>query len=279
MAERSLVLDDRPAASFPPGKPGFFGGMSCFFQGFSLLWSNPRAWPLAIVPAASAVLLMATFMTLSIVFVPDLIDRWTGGGGGFWVSVLSLLAQIVAVIASVFLALVLAQPASGPALEALVRATQRRLGIPEQPNTPFWLDVGRSAVSAAFSLAVGGSIFVVLLVISLIPGAAVVTVPLEFAAAAILIGWDVCDYPLTVRGVPFRERVAFIARNGSAVLGFSAGLAAVALIPCGFLLLLPVGVAGATAFVARIEAWERTEGAKRLGGHREGANGSGRMLT
>jgi CysZ protein len=240
------------------------GGLRCFFSGFSLLFGNPRAWPLAIVPAACAVILMITFTSLSIAFIPDLVERWAASDA-IWVAALSVLASMVAVTISVFLALALAQPAAGPALEALVRATERKLGLPEHANTPFFTDVLRSAISAAFALGAGAFIFTILILIGLIPGAALVTVPLKFVAAAILIGWDVCDYPLSVRGVPFRERVRFILRHADGVLGFSAGLALVAMIPCGFLLLLPVGVTGATAFVARATAWDDSPEAKRLG--------------
>lgn len=252
-----------------PSRPGFFGGLRCFFRGFALVFQNPRAWPLAIVPGGSAVVLMIIFMSASIAYVPDLIERWAASGA-LWVSVVSVLASFVAVIFSVFLALVLAQPAAGPALEALVRTTEARLGLPTRPNTPFFTDVARSAVSAMFAIVAGVFIFGFLLILSLIPGVAIVAVPLKFIAAALLIGWDVCDYPLSVRGVPFGERVRFILRHADGVIGFSAGLAIVAMVPCGFLLLLPVGVAGATAFVAQAAAWEEAPTAKRLAAGRSG---------
>ncbi|HTJ81952.1 MAG TPA: EI24 domain-containing protein [Polyangiaceae bacterium] len=269
---RSIAIAKPTAPVAPdPVRPGFFGGLRCFFSGFGLVFGNPRAWPFAIVPGLSAVVLMIVFMSLSIAFVPDLVERWIAESGR-WVSVVSALASIVAAIFSIFLALALAQPASAPALEALVRATERRLGLPEHENTPFFTDVARSLLSAGFALAAGAFIFTILLLLSLIPGAAVVTVPLKFVAAAILIGWDVCDYPLSVRGVSFRHRVRFIVRHADGVLGFSAGLALVAMVPCGFLLLLPVGVAGATQFVARAAAWDETPPVKRLG-----AGGGGKL--
>ncbi len=263
-ATRALAKREPIPPTLLPARPGFVGGLRCFFSGFSLLWSNPRAWPFAIVPAVSAVILMIVFTSLSIAFVPDLVEQWAASDA-IWVAALSVLASMVAVTISVFLALALAQPAAGPALEALVRATERKLGLTEHANTPFFTDVLRSAISAAFALGAGAFIFGILIVIGLIPGAALVTVPLKFIAAAILIGWDVCDYPLSVRGVPFRERIRFILRHADGVLGFSAGLALVAMVPCGFLLLLPVGVTGATAFVARATAWDESPAVKRLG--------------
>jgi CysZ protein len=71
------------------------------------------------------------------------------------------------------------------------------------------------------------------------------------------VGWDVVDYPLSVRGVGLRARLHFVARNLPAVFGLAVGVAAVALLPCGLLLVLPVGVAGATRLVHEIHAYER----------------------
>ncbi len=239
----------------PKGPPGFVAGARAFFGGFSLLFGTPRAYPLAAVPVLVAIALFMLFSLASVLLVRALVDRWLGGGG-WWVAVVEVLASLVAVIVSVFTALALTQPASGPALEALVRVTERELGIPEHAPTSFFTDIARSAGSAFVSLTLGGIMFVILLFIGLIPGAALITVPLKFVVAVVLIGWDLCDYPLSVRGVGLGERIRFSAAHASAVIGFSAGMAVIALVPCGFLLMLPVGVAGATRLVAEIQGYE-----------------------
>jgi CysZ protein len=95
--------------------------------------------------------------------------------------------------------------------------------------------------------------------LSLIPGAAVVTVPLKFVFAVLFIGWDVCDYPLSVRGLPLRRRIEIVTANLGAVLGFALGLGLVALVPCGFLLLLPVGVSGATVLMHEVHRWDESK--------------------
>ncbi|HLM76574.1 MAG TPA: hypothetical protein VK459_27920, partial [Polyangiaceae bacterium] len=69
--------------------------------------------------------------------------------------------------------------------------------------------------------------------------------------------WDLCDYPLSIRGVGVGERVAFFGRNIKAVLGFGVGLALVSLVPCLIVLVLPAGVAGAARLVVGIERWEK----------------------
>ena len=73
--------------------------------------------------------------------------------------------------------------------------------------------------------------------------------------------------PLSIRGVPIRERVIFMKRNAGAMVGFGAGLALMSLLPCALLLAIPAGVAGATRLVATIE---RAEG-RRLRGTGEEA--------
>jgi uncharacterized protein involved in cysteine biosynthesis len=64
--------------------------------------------------------------------------------------------------------------------------------------------------------------------------------------------------------VPLRQRLRFMVRHIWAILGFSAGIALVCLVPCGLFLVLPAGVVGATILVSEIE---RAEAAKvpRLG--------------
>jgi CysZ protein len=239
----------------PRSKPGFGAGAAAFFGGFRILFGTMRAWPYAAVPVLVGLGLFFTFSIASTFLLIGQIERWFGAEG-WWIPIVQVLVSIVAVIVSAFVALALAQPASGPALEALSRVTERELGIPEHTPTPFLTDVARATGSAMLGLAGGMLAFIVLLLIGLIPGAVIVTVPLKFVAAALFIGWDLCDYPLSVRGMPLGERLRFVGSHFGAVLGFSAGVAVIALIPCGFLLVLPAGVCGATRLVAEIDAFD-----------------------
>ena len=64
--------------------------------------------------------------------------------------------------------------------------------------------------------------------------------------AALLLAWDLLDYPLELRGMGVTARFRWCARHFGAVLGF--GLAAMLFfaVPGLGLLALPCGVAGAT---------------------------------
>ncbi|NUO54194.1 MAG: hypothetical protein HOV80_35555 [Polyangiaceae bacterium] len=238
----------------PRQKPGFGAGVRAFFGGFRILFGTPRAWPFAAVPVFVGALIFFTLSFTLSILLSDQIAAWLGEG--FWVSLVQFFVSVVAVVLSAFFALALAQPASGPALEALSRVTERELGVPEHAPTPFLTDIARSTGSALLGVVGGTTAFVILFLIGLIPGAAVVTVPLKFVAAAVFIGWDLCDYPLSVRGIRLGERLGFALSHAGAVLGFSAGIALIALVPCGFLLVLPAGVCGATRLVSEIQAFE-----------------------
>ena len=104
-------------------------------------------------------------------------------------------------------------------------------------------------------LAVSVPVFAILTVVELVaPPASVVTWPLKFVVSALLLAWDLLDYPLGLRGVSVGERLRFFGRNFWP-------LSAIRVIRCGRscsclgfgLLLLPFGVAGATRLVALSE--------------------------
>lgn len=249
-------LAPAPGPATPPKRPGFGTGVSLFFKGIGQLISTPGLYPLAAVPMLVVLLLTGVLGWAAVAWVPDLVAYLTGSGA-WWAVVLQTLATVLAVVIALFVALLLAQPLSGPALEALVRRVEASLGLPARPPTPFVVDIWRGLGSALMGLLFGAPILTVLVLLNLIPGASIVVVPLKFVVTLVLISWDLCDYPLSVRGVSLRERLAFIVKNFWAVMGFSLGVGLVGLIPCGALFILPAGVVGATHLAARIEAFER----------------------
>jgi CysZ protein len=87
-----------------------------------------------------------------------------------------------------------------------------------------------------------------------------VTVPLKLALCALLVAWDLCDYPLSLRGVTLRARVAFARRHALALVGFGACLAVVSLVPFAILLVLPAGVAGAAKLTVLLERFDASKG-------------------
>jgi CysZ protein len=263
-------LESRLPAALPE-RPGIGEGARSFFGGFGFVLSKPDVWPLAIVPIAIALALSATLGWSIVAFLPSRIEVLLGPSSSAAFGVLAFLVKVVATLMAILVAALisfgLAQPLSGPALERIVRRVEADLGAPTWPKTSILEDVSRSLQSVLVGYAFGLPTLAVLFVLGLIfPPLTVVTIPLKIVVTAILITWDVCDYPLSIRGIPISERVSFLARNIRPVIGFGLGLALISLIPCALLLVVPSGVAGAARLVFAIERWEAATGRAPSGG-------------
>jgi len=259
-------MHERPLAPTLPAqlavRPGFADGFKALFQGFGFIAKTPPVWPLALVPMAVALGLTAGLSVLAIKLVPPLVHGWLPTSAAWLVTLVSVVATVLAALVAALVAFALAQPISGPALERIVRRAEALEGMPAWPPTSAIEDVGRSLQSVIVSYAFGLPILAFLFLINVaFPPATVVTVPLKLATTAVLLAWDFCDIPLSIRGVSVGLRVSFVKRNVAAMLGFGAGLALLTLVlPCSLLLVLPAGVAGGARLVARIERAEAAKG-------------------
>lgn len=254
-----------PSPPAPPkDRPGIGDGLRSLFSGFSFIVSTPDVWHLAIVPVAIGLVLTLTLGWAAVALIPPLIQSLFGAPSGALLGVLAVLAKVAATLLAILLAALvgfgLAQPLSGPALERIVRRVEAGLGAPPWPPTSALDDIVRSLQSTLVGAAFGAPLLIALTVVGLIfPPLVVITVPLKVLVTAVLITWDLCDYPLSIRGLPIGQRVSLLARNGGAVLGFGLGLGLLALIPCSLLIVLPAGVAGAARLMVLIERFEQTQ--------------------
>jgi CysZ protein len=179
------------------------------------------------------------------------------------VVVLQVLVTVLALGLALALSFALAKPISGPAIERIVRRVEGDLGAPGWPATSFFEDVGRSLQSSLVSFGFGVPLLALLALVSIVfPPASVVTVPLQIIVTGILISWDLCDTPLSIRGVSVGKRIDFMRHNLGAVMGFGVGIALLSFLPCTLVLVLPAGVIGAAHLTVEIERWE----GKRLAG-------------
>ena len=163
---------------------------------------------------------------------------------------LRILFGVVGVLLAFLIAISLAQPLSGFALDAIARRQELAMGgraWPEQPLVPSLLRSLRVTLTAlVVSLPILG---ILSLITFLFPPAAVVTIPLKVIVAGCAITYDFIDYPLGLRGHGVRSRASFLTTHFGATLGFGLAASAVLLLPGIGLLLLPFGVAGATRMV------------------------------
>lgn len=240
-----------------PGSPGAGSAVGAFLGGIGFIAGTPSAWGYALVPVGMLLILGCGFGFLGWEGARQL-TTWILGERGEVDSVNHWLIRsgliVVLLGLGVLLALALAQPLSGWALEALSRKQEQKLTGRCPPEPSFLRSLWIGMRCALFVVLVGGSITVTLLVVSLVfPPAAIVTVPLKFLVVSWLLAWDLVDYPLGLRGMGIRRRLRWVSRHFSPFILFGMLWAVVLLVPGIFFVVLPMGVAGATRLVVAAE--------------------------
>jgi CysZ protein len=232
-------------------RPGFSAGLFSVFRAFGQLARLTKAWPYTLVPTLVFVLLATAGVWASFGWLEPMIEKllpsatsWYARLGG---SLLGHLGALVVALGAVLLALVLTPPLSAPALERIVGIVEADLGARPRPALG-WLE----EVACGFRALAAGAMFAVpvaallWLVDVVFPPAAVVTTPLKILTTALLVAWNLIDYPLTLRGMRVRERLALVRAQWPSFVGFGLGFTAAFWIPCSGIVLLPVGVVAAT---------------------------------
>lgn len=233
---------------------GFFAGVRAFFGGLGFVVTKPSVWPWAMVPVVVATLLLAGSTALAIWGGGALTEQLVDPTHVVWSWALKIVLWIVGIIVGFLIALSLAQPISGFALEAIARRQEVALSGRTWPDQPFVASTLRSLRVSLTALAVSLPILAILAVVTLVfPPASVVTIPLKLIVTGLAAAYDFLDYPFSVRGVDVADRVAFMRANFWAVLGFGVSAAALLLVPGMALFLLPFGVAGAARLVVSSE--------------------------
>lgn len=250
-----------PAQTPKPRLWKFRAGLRGPFRGLSFILYNPQLWPWAAVPVAIALALIVGLSSLSVTYMPKLVELITGHGSAWWqvwgVIALQVIAAGSGILLSIVIGFGLSQPLSGFALDRLVRAMERELGAIEHPNVPWWRELARSAAAAFWTLAPTIPILIVLFIIDLfVPFSWIVTFPLKLIVTGLAVTWDLLDYPFSVRGYRLGLRADWMKHNFGAALGFGLALALLFLIPCMQLLLLPSGAVGATWLIHHIDKQE-----------------------
>lgn len=234
---------------------GFFAGVRALFGGLGFVVTTPGVWPWAMIPVLVATLLFGGATALAIwgggALAAHLVDPTSHVA---WSWALKIVLWIVGIVLGFFVALTLAQPISGFALEAIARRQEVALGGRAWPDVPFVRGLASSLRVSLTALAVSLPILAVLAVITLLfPPASIVTIPLKLIVTGLAAAYDFLDYPFSVRDAAVPHRVDFMRANFWAVLGFGLSAAALLLVPGMALFLLPFGVAGATRMVVEAD--------------------------
>lgn len=234
-------------------------GLEAFCGGISFVIVTPRVWGHALVPVGMLLLLSCGLLGLGFWGSHHLSSWLIGPDPGVWgqIGYWGLMAPLLVVgfLAAVLLALSLAQPLSGFALESIARAQEIALTGTAAPKASFVAALASTTTAVAVALLIGGTMLAILFLASFFfPPAAVVTVPLKVLVCGWMLAWDFIDYPLAMRGVGLEGRFAWVGRNLGAFTLFGVLWALLVVVPGVVLLVLPMGVAGATRLVVADEA-------------------------
>ncbi len=229
-------------------------GLKAFAGGIGFILGTPAVWPYALVPLLAMLILTCGLGGLGLWGAPQLTEMLVGRPEGAWGQagawVLTVLLALAALWLAWLTALLLAQPLSGFALEEIARAQEFAL----RGRAPRALSLVRSLLLSLRITLLTGVLGLPLLVLTVIgflfPPAAVLTVPLNFVGGAWLLAWNFLDYPLGLHGFGIGARLYWVSRHFGAFSAFGVAWALLLLVPGIFLVVLPMGVAGAAHLVA-----------------------------
>jgi CysZ protein len=242
-----------PANDGGRGSIGALGGVRAFVGGIGFVLGTPSVWGWSLVPAGFMALFSLATCGLSWWGSWEAARALVGdANAGTWA--VAILLGVFGAMLAVLVALTLAQPCAGFALEAICRAQERALVGRASAPLPFWPSLRRNLKVVTATLVVGGGVTAVLFVVEfLVPPAAVVTVPLKVLVGGWLMAWNFLDYPLGLRGVGVRGGVRWVGRHAVEVTVFGLAWWSLVLFPGAVLFLLPMGVAGAARLVAEAD--------------------------
>jgi CysZ protein len=229
-------------------------GLEAFVGGIGFVITTPRVWGHALVPVGMLLLLLCGLSGLALWGSHHLSSGLIGPNPGIWGQIgywgLRIAFIVIGIFAALLLALSLAQPLSGFALESIAHAQEIALTGTAVPKASFFIALVSTATAVVIALLIGGPLLLILFLIGFFfPPATVVTVPLKVLVCGWMLAWDFLDYPLAMRGVGLVERFAWVGRNFGAFTLFGVLWALLVVVPGVVLLVLPMGVAGATRLV------------------------------
>jgi CysZ protein len=232
---------------------GFGRGFLALFGALGSLLRTPSTWPLALVPAVLFVLVQSGFVLGWWRYLKPWLNEELSGEGKLQ-NFAALLAAWGSLLPLLVLGWFLVPVLSAPALDGIVVRVERELGAPERAPLGIFAELWCGFRAMRMSLLLTLPAMAALTVLGLLlPPVVVVTTPLKLLIGALGVAWGMFDYPLTLRGVGVRARLAFMRRHFSAVLGFGVAFSLLFWLPCFSILMLPIGVAGATKLYWEIQ--------------------------
>jgi CysZ protein len=243
---------------------GVGDGLGAFLGGVGFVIATPGVWLYALVPVTVLMLLACGGCVGGAWGAWETAFHFIGREAGAWKQVegwlLTVGLAVLFVVLGLLAALALAQPLSGFALDAISHAQEKALTGRASPKPPVLASAWNALKVALFAFLLGAPVLVVLTVIGILfPPAVIVTIPLKVLVCGWMLAWDFVDYPLTMRDLGLGARLAWVGRHFLAFTTFGVLWAVLVVVPGLVLLLLPMGVAGATQLVVMADRAGRNE--------------------
>lgn len=224
----------------------FIWGLKFFFAGLRVFVRHPSLLALSLIPIGLTVVLLLLVAFGLAHLIGEMVASFLGEELRLPVQAIIF---VLALMLGYFLYLPLARAFLAPFSEAISRQTHKlstgNSGFRSDAN---WIRAVTEGLKVALLHIVAGSA-ALLLSLAFPP----VGAPVGIVVAIFLTGLDFLDVPLSARGMPFGKKLGIIGRNKSLALGFGAASYLTLLIPGINLLLLPVGVIGATLLTDQID--------------------------
>lgn len=232
-------------------------GVVSLWRGYRFLAENKAARRLAYVPSIAALALWALSLYLGMHYLPELAARFfpalTSISGG-WTMLIDVLLFLLVAPLALLVAMLLTPLVCAPVLERLVLLRERALGVPPRPAAGLLREISCALSSQVGWFLVFGPLLAILWLVALFapPTAPAISV-LQFLLGGAWLALSLLDYPLSLRGLGFRARLALFRRGLAAVFGFGAACAALFAIPLFGLWGLPVAVVAAAELAVQLE--------------------------
>ncbi|MBN1394755.1 MAG: EI24 domain-containing protein [Pirellulales bacterium] len=235
----------------------FLAGAAAPWNGLRFMSDNPGLWRYGLLPIAVNLLITGLLLGLLIgggfYFLPAMHDYFAGGWWWRIVEVFAVLATIIAAVGLLLAVwLVLQAVLCGWFYDLLARQVELRLG-----TSPDELKDAPIAVQAIDALRAVGFIVVVnmgCLIVQIVPvvGSALGLCGSYYFTCATL-GYEFFDYPLALRGLRRRDKLAFVRRHRPSTLGLGTSVALLAFVPVVSAVFLTTAVVGGVLLHKRLQ--------------------------
>jgi CysZ protein len=240
-----------------------FAGAACLVRGLGIFVSTPGLWPIGLLPALLALVLLIGLVTGFVAVLPGLVGAMTPFAGGWDPAArdsLRLLVGVVLAVSAAWLAIVsytvLAVAIGQPFYEVIARRIDAREGdVAAASATPVkpWRAIGRAIRDGMLLVALTALLSLALFLFGFVPVVGQTVVPVLGACmTGFFLAVELSSVALERRGLALGGRLALLWRRRMLALGFGLAAFALFLIPLGAVLGMPGAIAGGTLLARRL---------------------------